>query len=78
MADTHLTIPESLILLALNEETGERKGNFLNYALIGAALRGEGAAGRSGIRSRRVRIGPSRGASIWCLDILTGARDLRV
>jgi hypothetical protein len=33
-----LTIPESILLLALNDETGERKGNFLEYALAGAAL----------------------------------------
>jgi len=38
MAATDLTIPESLLLLALNEETGERKGTFLPYALAGAAL----------------------------------------
>lgn len=33
-----LTIPESILLLALHDETGERKGNFLEYALAGAAL----------------------------------------
>ena len=33
-----LTISESILLLALNDETGERRGNFLEYALAGAAL----------------------------------------
>lgn len=38
MPANHLTIPESVLLLALNDETGERKGTYLNYALAGAAL----------------------------------------
>jgi len=33
-----LTIPESVMLLALNDETGKRKGQFLEYALAGAGL----------------------------------------
>jgi hypothetical protein len=36
MAD--LTIPESVLLLALNDETGERKGAYIDYGLAGAAL----------------------------------------
>ena len=38
MSHPDLTIPESVLLLALNDETGERKGNYLSYALAGAAL----------------------------------------
>jgi len=37
MSDT-LTLPESLILLALNDETGAREGQYVNYALAGAGL----------------------------------------
>jgi Golgi phosphoprotein 3 GPP34 len=33
-----LTIPESVLLLALADESGERRGNYLTYALAGAAL----------------------------------------
>ena len=33
-----LTIPENLLLLALNDESGERSGTFLGYALAGAGL----------------------------------------
>lgn len=38
MTDNHLTIPESILLLALHDETGERKGDYLTYALAGAAV----------------------------------------
>lgn len=38
MPDIDLNIPESLLLLALNDESGERKGTFLNYAITGAAM----------------------------------------
>ena len=33
-----LTIPESILLLSLNDETGERKGAYIDYGLAGAAL----------------------------------------
>ena len=33
-----LTIPESVLLLALNDETGECKGAYIDYGLAGAAL----------------------------------------
>ena len=38
MAADDLTIPESILLLALHDESGERKGSFLEYALAGAGL----------------------------------------
>lgn len=38
MTGEPLTIPESILLLALNDESGERKGGFLEYALAGAGL----------------------------------------
>lgn len=38
MTDNDLTIPESILLLALQDETGERKGDYLTYALAGAAV----------------------------------------
>lgn len=38
MTTNDLTIPESILLLALADETGERKGGYLSYALAGAAL----------------------------------------
>lgn len=36
-ADT-LSIPESILLLALRDDTGEKRGSFTEYALAGAAL----------------------------------------
>lgn len=33
-----LTIPESVLLLALADESGEKRGSYLTYALAGAAL----------------------------------------
>lgn len=33
-----LSIPESILLLALHDEKGEKRGTFLEYALAGAAL----------------------------------------
>ncbi len=41
-----LSIAESILLLALHDATGERKGNFLEYALAGAALTDLLLAGR--------------------------------
>jgi hypothetical protein len=41
-----LTIPESILLLALNDETGERKGAYIDYGLAGAALTELVLAGR--------------------------------
>jgi golgi phosphoprotein 3 len=38
MTTNDLTIPESILLLALADQTGEIKGEYLNYALAGAAL----------------------------------------
>lgn len=38
MPASDLTIPESILLLALHDDTGEKRGTFLNYALAGAAL----------------------------------------
>lgn len=38
MANTDLTIPESILLLALHDDSGEKRGTFLEYALAGAAL----------------------------------------
>src|ERR1700741_4478497 len=38
MTTNDLTIPESILLLALADTTGELKGDYLNYALAGAAL----------------------------------------
>lgn len=38
MAANDLTIPESILLLALRDDTGEKRGTFLEYALAGAAL----------------------------------------
>lgn len=38
MSGSELTLPEALLLLALKDETGERSGNFVEYALAGAAL----------------------------------------
>lgn len=38
MRNDDLTIPESILLLALNDDNGEKRGTFLEYALAGAAL----------------------------------------
>lgn len=38
MPSKDLTIPESVLLLALADDTGEKRGAYLNYALAGAAL----------------------------------------
>ena len=38
MTSVQLTIPQCVLLLALNETSGERKGKFLAYALAGAGL----------------------------------------
>jgi hypothetical protein len=38
MTANDLTIPESILLLALADESGERKGDYLSYALAGAAV----------------------------------------
>jgi len=38
MTTNDLTVPESILLLALADATGERKGDYLSYALAGAAL----------------------------------------
>jgi len=38
MDNQELTLPESLILLALNDETGKKTGSYIDYALAGAGL----------------------------------------
>ena len=38
MTTNDLTIPESILLLALADKTGERRGDYLSYALAGAAI----------------------------------------
>ena len=38
MTSSTLTIPESILLLALHDDKGEKQGTFVEYALAGAAL----------------------------------------
>lgn len=38
MSSLDLTLAESLLLLALKDDSGERRGTFLEYALVGAGL----------------------------------------
>ena len=46
MSVSDLTLPESLRLLALMDDTGEKRGSYLEYALAGAALTELVLAGR--------------------------------
>lgn len=46
MPANDLTLPESLLLLALKDDTGEKRGNYIDYALAGAALTELVLAGR--------------------------------
>ncbi len=78
--DQDLTLPEALMLLALNDETGAKQGAFLNYAVAGAGLAElamrERVSVEEGKKPRYAIVSPEPTGDAFldrCLEVLEGA-----